>query len=404
VYRIGDGKIIAENIITRALSAISANLGLITGGQLQKDASSFWNLDTGEFRVGNSPEYEDHNHDGNDNPLAEYLHFVPGQGFFQKIKNFIVSSLLSILWGEFKVFRAGQDKTSLPVFHTNPGSDPQGGDKNHASSEFRGAFRVRKSNNPLFPNHDDTVLEALPNGDVNIPNGTLTAKYWGNVLNAWSEGKWINLNVWNPFNDSGETFLLISKLDSLTSEENKKGFIGTIALNRGDAGSYNISASIHAICTKAYSQFYFGSFGYAGFYVKMCVVSYQDNYYLAGKIQSAAHHFINLNGQLFGDFDGRVVQGATVVGEEQEMVVFSGHIFSNGDAIIAGTLDVGGAAQISSTTDSSTKDTGALVVKGGVGIEKNLSVGGTLKAETIALPVLSADPSSPVSGQIWVRS
>jgi hypothetical protein len=138
------------------------------------ELDNFWDLTTGEFRVGNTRNYEDSSHNGNDNQLAEYLHYVPGSGFFQKIKNFIVSSVLSILWGRFKIFRAGQDKASLPVMDVNPGADPAGEAKNHAASVFRGAFTVKKSNNTLYPGYDDSVFEALPSGSVNIPKALNT--------------------------------------------------------------------------------------------------------------------------------------------------------------------------------------------------------------------------------------
>ena len=51
---------------------------------------------------------------------------------------------------------------------------------------------------------------------------------------------------------------------------------------------------------------------------------------------------------------------------------------------------------ISDTTDATSKDTGSLVVEGGVGIEKNLHVGGILVAPTVDIaPVEVAD--SPYS-------
>ncbi|MDD4736449.1 MAG: hypothetical protein PHP44_10145 [Kiritimatiellae bacterium] len=50
---------------------------------------------------------------------------------------------------------------------------------------------------------------------------------------------------------------------------------------------------------------------------------------------------------------------------------------ASGNAGIEGTLAVTGAVTLAATTTSTTKDTGALVVEGGVGIEENLNVGGT---------------------------
>ena len=48
----------------------------------------------------------------------------------------------------------------------------------------------------------------------------------------------------------------------------------------------------------------------------------------------------------------------------------------NGNTDIQGTLDVGGDTKIDGTTESTSKDSGALIVDGGVGIEKRLNVGG----------------------------
>jgi hypothetical protein len=51
---------------------------------------------------------------------------------------------------------------------------------------------------------------------------------------------------------------------------------------------------------------------------------------------------------------------------------------ASGNGILAGDLTVTGAVTIADTTTSTTKDTGAIVVEGGVGIEENVNVGGTL--------------------------
>lgn len=47
-----------------------------------------------------------------------------------------------------------------------------------------------------------------------------------------------------------------------------------------------------------------------------------------------------------------------------------------GNTDLTGTLDVDGIARFNNTTQSTTKDNGAVIVEGGVGIEKNLNVGG----------------------------
>jgi hypothetical protein len=44
-----------------------------------------------------------------------------------------------------------------------------------------------------------------------------------------------------------------------------------------------------------------------------------------------------------------------------------------------GNLEINGTLTVSATTESTTKDTGALIVEGGVGVEKNVWAGGTIK-------------------------
>ena len=48
-----DGTILADAIAVNQLSALTANLGIVTAGRIQSaDGSSFWDLDTGEFVIG----------------------------------------------------------------------------------------------------------------------------------------------------------------------------------------------------------------------------------------------------------------------------------------------------------------------------------------------------------------
>ncbi len=120
VYRRGDGRVVAENIYARTLSAISANLGVVSAGLLRgldapeptADTSkfdAFFDLRNNEFRMGNDREKE--NPDGS--PVdpegdAEYLHFIPGVGFFFKLANFIVTAISSVIKGLFKLRGAGR--------------------------------------------------------------------------------------------------------------------------------------------------------------------------------------------------------------------------------------------------------------------------------------------------------
>ena len=48
---------------------------------------------------------------------------------------------------------------------------------------------------------------------------------------------------------------------------------------------------------------------------------------------------------------------------------------------VGGNLNVTGSGRINDTTESTSKDSGALVVEGGVGVEKNINVGGYVSAE-----------------------
>ena len=52
---------------------------------------------------------------------------------------------------------------------------------------------------------------------------------------------------------------------------------------------------------------------------------------------------------------------------------------SGASTFAAGTFS--GAVTVSATTDSTTKDTGAVIIDGGVGIEKNLTVGTTVQID-----------------------
>ena len=55
------------------------------------------------------------------------------------------------------------------------------------------------------------------------------------------------------------------------------------------------------------------------------------------------------------------------------------------ELVVSGNSLVTGISSISDTTQSTTKDTGALVVEGGVGVEKSLKVGGIMSSEESAI-------------------
>ena len=59
-------------------------------------------------------------------------------------------------------------------------------------------------------------------------------------------------------------------------------------------------------------------------------------------------------------------------------LVVDGGVGIGSNLNVGGTLNVTGASRILDTTESTTKDTGSFIVEGGVGIEKNLNVGGNI--------------------------
>jgi hypothetical protein len=95
VYREDGGRIVARNIITEALAAISANLGIITGGELKGDANNYWSLDgtdgktAGEIMIG----------DGNDNVFW----YKPGVGLTIKTSQIYISAVGTSVKGNFYV-------------------------------------------------------------------------------------------------------------------------------------------------------------------------------------------------------------------------------------------------------------------------------------------------------------
>ena len=76
-----------------------------------------------------------------------------------------------------------------------------------------------------------------------------------------------------------------------------------------------------------------------------------------------------------------IVEGGnsgTVLSQFDGPVTFNKEIKINDDTIINGTLKVNNTVEITNTTQSTSKDTGALIVDGGFGLEKNLNVGGNV--------------------------
>jgi hypothetical protein len=76
------------------------------------------------------------------------------------------------------------------------------------------------------------------------------------------------------------------------------------------------------------------------------------------------------------------------------------------------SLNVTGAATFSATTDSTTKDTGAVVLEGGLGVEKNITAGGSITSSAGTLGtngtgtryVSTGNPTGGNNGDIWYKT
>lgn len=111
---IAAGAISADKINVDDLAAISGTFGKITdgGSKISSDANNFWDLKTGEFRVGNDINLED-TESGlpkEDTNGAFYMHFKQGFGLAIALAKFIVTATASVIKGVFKI-------------QTNSGSD-----------------------------------------------------------------------------------------------------------------------------------------------------------------------------------------------------------------------------------------------------------------------------------------
>ncbi len=85
--------------------------------------------------------------------------------------------------------------------------------------------------------------------------------------------------------------------------------------------------------------------------------------------------------------------------------VFTGIATFNTDQVdINSTVDISGITTISNTTQSTSKDTGALIVEGGVGIEKNAYVGGLLAVTGVATVTsdLTVGGATTITGNLFV--
>jgi hypothetical protein len=384
VYRIGEGSITARNIDVESLAAITANLGIITDGQLQPDADSFWNLDTGEFRVGNTRSYEDANHNGNDDPRAEYLHYKPGTGFFQKIKNFFVSTMKSVLWGEFRILRTNQDIGGTPTFHSNPGSAA-----GKEATEVRGAFRVRTSTEGTTAG--DTVnFEVTPNRHVTVPGFLNSASFLKTFKTIDLYG--LNENTYYPV-----TAPIVRH----------KGFFEVIVDVQLSSGT-KPSWSTHANGFSCFQHMLVLPSGWGTIpELTLCLgrtVSLTNNDSVppvgwSQMRQSSTAVLWLRGGGRYNVWDsanaGWTIRTAAYTASNQtvqpQMTQVFDFVYSTVYANLSALLATMASARVTDDTDSTSPTTGALTVAGGVGIGKDLYVGGaaliTIGSNTCLRPI-----------------
>ncbi len=153
VYKAGAGKIVANNITANTLSAISAQLGEVGDGpDYNLTLSEGMTHPRGTFLLGSTTD-------------TAYFRRWFANGVWNmaiKLASFIVDSVSSKVKGMFQVFRTTDNEAAAkPAFQVNPGSAA-----GSESTEIRGAFRVKKST-ALSSDADQTIFEALPNGEIN---------------------------------------------------------------------------------------------------------------------------------------------------------------------------------------------------------------------------------------------
>ncbi|QQO10212.1 phage tail protein [Breznakiella homolactica] len=153
VYRIGDGKIIAQNIQTPTLSAITAQLG----------------------EVGDGPDYNLTFSEGMKNPRGTFLlGSVTDDAYLRrwkegsvwqmaiKLKHFFVDAFASNIFGRFRIFKNGDKiESATPVFNIDPGSSP-----GNEATDIRGTFRVRKNSSGTADG--ETTVFQVSNGETRI--------------------------------------------------------------------------------------------------------------------------------------------------------------------------------------------------------------------------------------------
>jgi hypothetical protein len=173
IYRIGDGRIVAENIITKNLSAISGDLGWVNAGLVYQGAAAsgfggkpnttnldnFFDLDTGEFRIGNARSFESAS--DKDTNGGEWLHYIPGAGIFFKVANFIVTAVSSIIKGALRVVRKTGTGAATTLFSFNPETSSQDGVPAAAMNVGTSAVPIAENHYGALTRTGDSTLKGL---------------------------------------------------------------------------------------------------------------------------------------------------------------------------------------------------------------------------------------------------
>jgi hypothetical protein len=126
---------------------------------------------------------------------------------------------------------------------------------------------------------------------------------------------------------------------------------------------------------------------------------------------------LNLNTLTFTNY---LISGGTYTGSTARTVSVAGTSINTGNTLVArdasgdftaGTitlsgLSLSGALVLSNTTESIDKDTGCLILEGGLGVEKNANIGGTLKVTGITTCAGGLDVTGDItaSGTVTANS
>lgn len=126
VDNLAAGSITAEKMAVKDLMAITGVFGKIQNNLLKSSAYNYWDLETGEFLIGNEAAIDP------DSDNAEYIKFTPADPLVPrsvgslaiKIANFIVKAITSIIQGVF-IIRSKLDSNKRVLMVANPEASSQ---------------------------------------------------------------------------------------------------------------------------------------------------------------------------------------------------------------------------------------------------------------------------------------